>query len=116
MTKWSPNSWRAKPIQQVPAYPDAAALNDVEARLATFPPLVEVKRGKGWDAQREIVETAATNGFLAEAEAFRELVVHGPSQWSGATPEESIDIAMTLEAISESARRNVAVDVVANVA
>ena len=26
MTKWSPNSWRAKPIKQVPAYPDLAAL------------------------------------------------------------------------------------------
>src|SRR3990170_8374815 len=35
MTKWSPNSWRAKPIQQVPSYPDAAALKDVEGRLAT---------------------------------------------------------------------------------
>jgi predicted dehydrogenase len=78
---------------------------------ATFPPLVEVKRGKGWDAQREIVETSATNGFLAEAEAFADLVTRGPSQWSGATPEESIDIAMTLEALAESARRNVAVDV-----
>ncbi|TIW51711.1 MAG: 3-deoxy-7-phosphoheptulonate synthase, partial [Mesorhizobium sp.] len=26
MTKWSPNSWREKPIKQVPAYPDLAAL------------------------------------------------------------------------------------------
>ena len=78
---------------------------------ATFQPLLEVKRGRGWDAQREIVETSATNGFLAEAEAFRDLVVNGPSQWSGATPDESIDIAMTLEALAESARRNVPVDV-----
>ena len=40
MTKWSPNSWRNKPIQQVPAYPDAEALAEVEARMATYPPLV----------------------------------------------------------------------------
>ena len=34
--KWSPDSWRAKPILQVPEYPDAKALHDVEARLATL--------------------------------------------------------------------------------
>jgi 3-deoxy-7-phosphoheptulonate synthase len=37
---WSPQSWRALPIQQVPDYPDAAALADVERQLASFPPLV----------------------------------------------------------------------------
>src|SRR5246127_4736672 len=35
-----PDSWRAKPVLQVPDYPDAKALADVEAQLATFPPLV----------------------------------------------------------------------------
>ena len=37
---WAPDSWRKKPILQVPEYPDAMALAEVEARLATFPPLV----------------------------------------------------------------------------
>jgi 3-deoxy-7-phosphoheptulonate synthase len=37
---WTPKSWRNKPIRQVPAYPDAAALDAVEAKLAGFPPLV----------------------------------------------------------------------------
>ena len=37
---WSPDSWRSKPIVQVPSYPDKAALADVEARIAKFPPLV----------------------------------------------------------------------------
>ena len=78
---------------------------------ATFPPLLEVRRGTGWDAQRDIVETASTNGFLAEAEAFRELVANGPAHWTGATPDESIDIALTLEALVASARRNASVDV-----
>ncbi len=46
MTKnWTPHSPRNKPIKQVPFYPDAQALNDVEARLRTYPPLVlQVKR------------------------------------------------------------------------
>ena len=30
MAKWSPNSWRSKPIQQVPAYPDAAAVEEAD--------------------------------------------------------------------------------------
>jgi 3-deoxy-7-phosphoheptulonate synthase len=37
---WSPESWRSKPIVQVPDYPDLAALRDVEGKLAKFPPLV----------------------------------------------------------------------------
>ena len=37
---WSPGSWRACPIRQVPSYPDAAKLAAMEARLARFPPLV----------------------------------------------------------------------------
>ena len=38
--RWTPDSWRAKTVLQVPDYPDAKALADVEAQLATFPPLV----------------------------------------------------------------------------
>ena len=38
--RWTPDSWRTKPVLQVPDYPDAKALADVEAQLATFPPLV----------------------------------------------------------------------------
>ena len=37
---WTPQSWRSKPIVQVPAYPDAAALDRVEEELRRFPPLV----------------------------------------------------------------------------
>src|ERR1700737_2208030 len=38
--RWTPDSWRTRPVLQVPDYPDAKALADVEAQLATFPPLV----------------------------------------------------------------------------
>ena len=39
-TLWSPDSWRTKPIKQVPAYPDPAALAAMERRLHGYPPLV----------------------------------------------------------------------------
>src|SRR5271156_1460165 len=37
---WSPNSWRDCPIRQVPTYPDATKLQEEEARLRRYPPLV----------------------------------------------------------------------------
>ncbi|MFZ3178112.1 MAG: 3-deoxy-7-phosphoheptulonate synthase class II [Methylovirgula sp.] len=37
---WLPDSWRTKPLEQAPVYPDAVALADVERQLGTFPPLV----------------------------------------------------------------------------
>ena len=77
----------------------------------TFPPLLEVRRGTGWDAQRDIVETASSNGFLAEAESFHDLVRKGWEHWLGATPDESIDIALTLDALAVSARTRASVEV-----
>ncbi len=37
---WTPQSWRSRPIQQAPTYPDAARLAAAEARLHGYPPLV----------------------------------------------------------------------------
>lgn len=74
-----------------------------------MPPRVQVTRGTGWDAAQETIETAAMPGFLAEAEAFATLVRHGWSSWPGATPQESIDIAWTLEALRQSAQTGQAV-------
>src|SRR5258707_763086 len=37
--RWTPDTWRNKPIQQVPDYADRAALANVEKQLASFPPL-----------------------------------------------------------------------------
>ena len=37
---WSPDSWRAMPIRQVPDYADMAALRAMEAKVGRFPPLV----------------------------------------------------------------------------
>ncbi len=51
---WSPKSWRALPARQLPTYPDADTLAQVEARLAGYPPLVfagEARRLKAALAQ-----------------------------------------------------------------
>jgi 3-deoxy-7-phosphoheptulonate synthase len=38
--KWTPETWRGKPIEQVPDYPDAARLEQAETILRGYPPLV----------------------------------------------------------------------------
>jgi 3-deoxy-7-phosphoheptulonate synthase len=51
---WSPDSWRARPIRQVPAYPDPQKLAAMEAKLRSYPPLVfagEARRLKAALAQ-----------------------------------------------------------------
>ena len=40
---WRMDSWRGKPILQVPEYPDQAALEEVERNLRNYPPLVFIK-------------------------------------------------------------------------
>jgi D-xylose 1-dehydrogenase (NADP+, D-xylono-1,5-lactone-forming) len=68
------------------------------------PPLVRLRRGLGFRTPYEVVETSGADGFLAEADSFERLVSEGKSYWSGATPDESLDIAATLDAIAQSAR------------
>jgi 3-deoxy-7-phosphoheptulonate synthase len=71
---WSPESWRSKPILQVPDYPDAAALADVEARLAKFPPLVFANEVLALKAK--LAKVAGGESFLFQggdcAESFKE--------------------------------------------
>jgi 3-deoxy-7-phosphoheptulonate synthase len=71
---WSPDSWRSKPIVQVPDYPNAAALADVEGRLATFPPLVFA--GEARQLTKALGEVAEGRSFLLQggdcAESFLE--------------------------------------------
>jgi len=83
--------------------------NDTSAEM---PARIEITRGVGWDAPREVIETVSMPGFLAEGEAFAALVYGGWDAWPGTTPQQSQDIMRTLEAIAESARsgRAVALD------
>src|SRR5690606_31545534 len=74
MSTWTPDSWRAKPIQQVPTYPDANELAAVEAKLATYPPLVFA--GEARDLKAHLAEVARGDAFLLQggdcAESFAE--------------------------------------------
>lgn len=71
---WSPSSWRSRPIQQVPNYPDGQVLRDVEARLATYPPLVFA--GEARNLRAQLARVARGEAFLLQggdcAESFAE--------------------------------------------
>jgi 3-deoxy-7-phosphoheptulonate synthase len=73
-TNWSPSSWRGKPIQQVPSYPDPLALKAVEDRIRTYPPLVFA--GEARKLKRSLGKIAGGEGFLLQggdcAESFAE--------------------------------------------
>ena len=71
---WSPDSWRSKPVVQIPEYPDDAALNAVEKQIADYPPLVFA--GEARQLKRSLAEVANGNAFLLQggdcAESFAE--------------------------------------------
>ena len=48
---WTPDSWRDCPIRQVPAYPDQARLEEVEAKIGKYPPLVFAGEARRLKAQ-----------------------------------------------------------------
>jgi 3-deoxy-7-phosphoheptulonate synthase len=72
--KWNPASWRSKPIEQAPVYPDLDALAAVEARIATYPPLVFAGEARKLKAQ--LANVAHGQAFLLQggdcAESFAE--------------------------------------------
>ncbi|MCJ9430383.1 class II 3-deoxy-7-phosphoheptulonate synthase [Kordiimonas marina] len=74
MSDWRPDSWRKRPIVQVPEYPDAAAVKEVEAELASYPPLVFA--GEARNLKRELAQVAEGKAFLLQggdcAESFAE--------------------------------------------
>ena len=71
---WTPTTWRSKPIQQVPEYPDATRLSDVETRLKSYPPLVFA--GEARNLTAALGQVAEGKAFLLQggdcAESFAE--------------------------------------------
>jgi 3-deoxy-7-phosphoheptulonate synthase len=71
---WTPQSWQAKPIRQVPTYPDQAALDRVLGQLKTHPPLVFA--GEARNLQTALGQVAEGKAFLLQggdcAESFAE--------------------------------------------
>lgn len=74
MTEWTPKSWRNLPVSQVPAYPDPKAVESVEARLASYPPLVFA--GEARNLKADLGKVASGEAFLLQggdcAESFAE--------------------------------------------
>ena len=73
-SQWTPDSWRSRPVKQMPVYSDAEALADVERQLAGFPPLVFA--GEARKLKKALASVAAGNAFLLQggdcAESFAE--------------------------------------------
>jgi 3-deoxy-7-phosphoheptulonate synthase len=71
---WNPASWRTRPIEQVPVYPDAEAQARVETRLKSYPPLVFA--GEARNLKRSLADVAEGRAFLMQggdcAESFAE--------------------------------------------
>ena len=71
---WTVNSWRDKPIEQVPDYPDEAKLKGVEETLRGFPPLVFA--GEARNLKSRLARVAEGKAFLMQggdcAESFAE--------------------------------------------
>jgi len=72
--RWTPDSWRSKPVLQMPQYLNAGALAEVEAQLATFPPLVFA--GEARSLKKSLARVAKGEAFLLQggdcAESFAE--------------------------------------------
>jgi 3-deoxy-7-phosphoheptulonate synthase len=72
--RWTPDSWRARPVAQMPDYPDKAALTEVERQLATYPPLIFA--GEARDLKESLAQVCRGNAFLLQggdcAESFTE--------------------------------------------
>ena len=71
---WSPESWRALPILQQPAWPNAGHLQQTEARLSDSPPLVFA--GEARNLRAKLADACEGRAFLLQggdcAESFAE--------------------------------------------
>ena len=71
---WAPDSWRDKPIRQVPVYEDIERLAEISAQLRTFPPLVFA--GEARKLKRTLGDVCEGKAFLLQggdcAESFAE--------------------------------------------
>jgi 3-deoxy-7-phosphoheptulonate synthase len=72
--KWSPEGWRELPILQQPNWPDAALLDNTEARLKNSPPLVFA--GEARNLRAKLADACEGRAFLLQggdcAESFAE--------------------------------------------
>jgi len=74
MTNWTPQTWRDKPAQQLPSYPDQDALVKTEKIISDMPPLVFAGEARRLKAQ--LAEVSEGKAFILQggdcAESFNE--------------------------------------------
>lgn len=79
MASWTKSDWRAKPRVQMPTYVDAQAVTDVEARLASYPPLVFA--GEARRLKEHMAAVQRGDAFLLQggdcAESFKDFSADG---------------------------------------
>ena len=79
MTQWQKTDWRKKPRIQMPTYTDPAALQAVEGRLASYPPLVFA--GEARRLKQHLAACSRGEAFLLQggdcAESFAEFSADG---------------------------------------
>lgn len=72
--RWTPDSWRAMPVRQMPQYPDAAKVAAAEQTLSKYPPLVFA--GEARSLKAALGRVADGRAFLLQggdcAESFAE--------------------------------------------
>uniref|UniRef100_K3YHS1 Phospho-2-dehydro-3-deoxyheptonate aldolase n=1 Tax=Setaria italica TaxID=4555 RepID=K3YHS1_SETIT len=73
-SRWSVGSWRERPAQQQPEYPDKAELDEVLRTVEAFPPIVFA--GEARTLEERLAEAAVGRAFLLQggdcAESFKE--------------------------------------------
>ena len=71
---WRKDSWRSKPIKQVPVYDNQEMIDKVEVRLASYPPLVFA--GEARRLKEDLAKASRGEAFLLQggdcAESFAE--------------------------------------------
>ncbi|HEY0420452.1 MAG TPA: 3-deoxy-7-phosphoheptulonate synthase class II, partial [Acetobacteraceae bacterium] len=76
--QWTPESWRDRPIRQVPAYPDAARLAAMEGKLRKYPPLVFA--GEARRLKASLAQVADGRAFVLQggdcAESFNDFTAN----------------------------------------
>lgn len=73
-SNWAPDGWKTQEARHLPVYRDSAKLDEVEATLNKFPPLVFA--GEARALKQDLADVAAGKGFLLQggdcAESFAE--------------------------------------------
>ena len=81
--KWTPDSWRSRPIQQQPEWTDLKALDEAEAELRKYPPLVFAGEARNLKAALAQVAGMQPLGRLGQPAEIAAMAVFLASRQAG---------------------------------